>query len=325
MVCIWCLLERPERAGREHVVAKAMGGSFTIPRVCLRCDNSLGAFADDPLIGHFAMLVKRASLGLKGQRGVAPDVMATLLARTGTATDDSTFRVDIRASSAERTFGLRVRPRVDVDVKIDGDNISVAVNALRVDASEPKGAESLFKAVVRGKGVTNEETLDTLWRAVAPHVVDISERRSIDIPFEYRTEGHRAGLVKIAYELAWHWLGDSWLDDPIAAEMRRCTLAGEDGSPLLLGTVRDADEIRASRLQVRDGDRRSVAVLLPYSRGYAVMLRLLNVFEALLFVAEDASAYRHPERDALVMDAVARTNFETNFQALFGVAEARGR
>jgi HNH endonuclease len=321
VLCIWCLEEREPRRRGEHVVAKSIGGSFTIPRVCVRCDNRLGNVADDPLIEHFGMLVRRASLGLKGQRGTVPDVIASVLSNVATAADDPSFRLDIRASSTNGTFNARVQPHVDIEVQTDGDAVRVAINALRVDARDPDRAEMLFKSTLRKNGVKNDAMLNELWRVTAPRIREVAERRTIEIPYEYRFNGHRAGLIKIAYELAWHWLGDAWLGEATAAEMRRTALAGEDGSQRLIGMVRDASEIKAQALLVRDGDRRIIAALLPYSAGYAVMLRLLDEFEALIVISEDSRGYRHPEKDAIIMDAVARTHVETNFLALFGFAD----
>lgn len=301
----------PRKQG-EHVVAKGLGGSFTIPNVCLTCDNRLGDVADGPLMDHFAMLVKRASLGLKGQNRVVPDVMRAILADVGTAADDPTFRVDIDASSRDRRLDVSVRPHVDLDVTVNGDDVQVQVNALRAGSRHPERVEALFKSALRKKGVTDQLKLDTLWASLEDHVRDVSERRLIDIPFEYRADVHMAGFVKIAYELAYHWLGANWLSDPIAAEMRRCALAGEDGSPKLTGSLRTADEIRKSPLRVRNGGQTHVAALCPFSGGYAVMMRLLDEFEAFIIVADDASPYRHPAQDAVVMDAVARTHRHTS-------------
>jgi hypothetical protein len=39
---------------------------------------------------------------------------------------------------------------------------------------------------------------------------------------------YRRAILKIAYELAWLWLGDASLDDPTASDLRNTSAGGED-------------------------------------------------------------------------------------------------
>ena len=73
MLCIICMAMKPKRtSGSEHVIPYALGGSFTIRRVCLDCDNRLGNIADAGLINLSTIERRRHELQLSGQRGAIP-------------------------------------------------------------------------------------------------------------------------------------------------------------------------------------------------------------------------------------------------------------
>ena len=74
MLCIVCITMKPPRSSKgEHVIPVALGGSLTIRRVCLTCDNRLGNTADAGLINLSSVEERRSELGLEGNRGGVPD------------------------------------------------------------------------------------------------------------------------------------------------------------------------------------------------------------------------------------------------------------
>jgi hypothetical protein len=74
MLCIICMTVKPRRtSGGEHVAQYAIGGSLTIDRVCIDCDNRLGSTADAGLVNLPVIEQRRAQLGLAGQSGNVPN------------------------------------------------------------------------------------------------------------------------------------------------------------------------------------------------------------------------------------------------------------
>ena len=98
MFCIFCLKEKTPRSdGGEHVVPKGLGGSFTIDRVCLDCDNYLGGKVDRTLQEQNDLKIRRIELQLRGQRGEIPDVYRDAI---GKAVHDPPPRFEARESRA---------------------------------------------------------------------------------------------------------------------------------------------------------------------------------------------------------------------------------
>jgi hypothetical protein len=311
MRCIWCGRKFEPRDDGEHVVAKALGGSLTIPAVCEPCDNRLGNVADAPLVGHLWMLARRAELGLRGQRGTVPDVAETVIKRRADALQDPTFRFNVEASSSAGRIDLHLKPHVDVDVEVDGDRTTVAINAFRLDPRDAHRAEVILKSALRKKGLKDERLIDEIWRQYEPRVHPETAQLTVAVPYAYRHGGHESGLLKIAYELAWYWLGDSWLNDPVAAPLRSCVEAGAEasGGGFPFGVLhKNQIESGASPLGILKGERMHVAMLLPYGAQYVIWMRLLNVFEAVVPITSNRERYAHPRLDAVAMDAVTRTH-----------------
>jgi hypothetical protein len=70
MVCIFCLQEKPARTGEgEHPIPLAVGGSWTIDRVCEDCDNKLGYTHDARLSEGTKVAERREALKFAGNSG----------------------------------------------------------------------------------------------------------------------------------------------------------------------------------------------------------------------------------------------------------------
>jgi hypothetical protein len=77
-----------------------------------------------------------------------------------------------------------------------------------------------------------------------------------------RSNSHyRRGIFKIAYELAFLWLGESYLDDPMAAKLRSAVLEGVEPESLgIRGTIQIGCEVEPLRFWAADSVRKP----LPY-------------------------------------------------------------
>jgi hypothetical protein len=128
---------------------------------------------------------------------------------------------------------------------------------------------------------------------------------------QVRIGGHRDGLLKIAYELAWYWLGDPWLQDPIAQSMR-AILNGQDPESAVHGKI--FDDANAGIVAV-GGDQRlvHVAYVYEYNGHLLLFIRLFDLLTAAFEVAADASIYPLPGQNAIVMHVQEGRFEETAF------------
>lgn len=306
MRCIFCLEQRA--AGDEHVFPLAVGGTLRTDRVCEACNSYLGSKVDAPLVNHLPIAHWRHKLGLAGNSGKVPDVVALLFANPVTLVTDPTMRLAARVNprtgrlearllhsvSENRLGDGTVERRVSVDAN-DVEQIKRVVQAERKRAGKPPFPPDQLAA-----------ELENLRRS-ARRIDEPEVHGQIAVNFA----APRPGFVKIAYELAHRWLGESYLDDPTAPLLREVVLgkAGEengvqmselfapDEGPFALWP---ADTVKHLAISAADGQTIAIAI---------------KVFEtcAAVVVSRDGGRHRFAQEDMrfLQLDPVRRTHQET--------------
>jgi hypothetical protein len=299
MICIFCRTEQEPTA--EHVIAKALGGSFVIDRACRKCNSRLGDIADRGLIEHNESVVRRVALKLAGNNGSVGDP-------------------DVRVRLTKTPEGLRakVEPKIEIefDTLPDGRRI-FGVTTMVIPEEDADKAEMYLRSALRKKGIRDEEMLARVCAELLPNLELRVGPETVAIPVKKNEGGHHLGITKIVYEMAHHWLGDAWLDDPIAETMRQGLLGNKDASGKY--KVADGDAIPRPRVAADPGisfdklplgydpTRTNVITLYPHENKLWVTVYLLDAFTAMYLVSDNAAAYQRPEYDAVAMDVDERT------------------
>lgn len=289
--CIFC---REDGSSVEHVVPEGIGGRKTTDRVCTPCNSDFGTRVDAKLVDHPLVAFERARLGIAGKSDV-PQPLAS-----GHLADDPAVRV-LNVVSAEGTA-----PQIQTG-RVKSKN-AAGEDVVRVfGGDEHEVLQAVNKVLTRAgeKPLTLEQL-----RAVAK-VTD--ERPEIAVEIRMSTVSFRPALVKIAYEVAWMAIGDTYLDDPIG-EVVRAALRDKSLLPEDLGT----------RLQARFAilpeqplvpflrpapDAHSIALFAANGQLY-VWVRIFSVFEALLPIAAATPA---SASKLITVDPVAGTWTEEPF------------
>lgn len=213
MRCLICLEERPGTV--EHVFPLAIGGSFTTDRLCADCNSLLGRTVDTALIKHPFIAFQRSRFDLPGNSGQVPDGARELIGNAFVA-DESGQRVRV----STRADGV-VDPRLVHHEQTLVDERGEVGRRVSIDARD---AHLLPKIIGRQRKREGLPVLsaDELHEQVA---AAIAGRRTLKGPWlrgklSVDLEDYKAGVLKIAYELACLWFGDAFLDGAIAAEMR---------------------------------------------------------------------------------------------------------
>jgi hypothetical protein len=96
-------------------------------------------------------------------------------------------------------------------------------------------------------------------------------------------------MIKIAYEFAFLWLGETYLDDPSAAELRAAIskpdLASTDG---VLGYVGDAQGCDAFNFWTPN-EAHHLAYASVINRRIAIAIRVFDIHAAVILVTNDAA------------------------------------
>lgn len=238
--CIFCLQERAP--SEEHVYPLAIGGTLVIQRVCEPCNSRLGSEVDSKLTDHLLILTRREELDLRGNSGKPISALQQMMKGSAVLANDPQQRVKLITDPVTG----RLVPEL-LYQRTTGADGSVRV---RVDARNRKSiqriVESELKRMKAGTALSGEV------KPIDHFVVEEGVIENPEITFNPEIDFHeyQFAIAKIAYELAWYWLGDPWLDDPgctslrsyigrRGAMVRGAIQIGLAGSPLRLWPERD--------------------------------------------------------------------------------------
>ena len=213
MLCIFCLKERSPSL--EHVFSLAIGGTITTDRLCQQCNSVLGSRVDAALNNFLPIRIRRANLGLAGHGREPPDRFEILLGEhkvIGPAANR------IRTTFNKATGKLDHRQLYHVaDVVLPDGKKARQVTLDERDINQiPKIIQRERKR--HGLPPLPKEGLAAAAKRFTITVVDNPlVQVTINVSFAFL----RHAMMKIAYELAFLWLGEAYLDDPTARELRK--------------------------------------------------------------------------------------------------------
>ncbi|WP_233202514.1 hypothetical protein [Dyella sp. AD56] len=136
----------------------------------------------------------------------------------------------------------------------------------------------------------------------------------IPIKFEYL----RHAMMKIAYELAFLWLGESYLDDPLAADLRAAILSEDSSSTdSLMGYVGWASSCDVFKFWTPH-KAHHLAFALVESETVFVAVRVFDIYAVAIPVSHQLSRYPEIGIDGsgapfLAIDAATGNRIQTTF------------
>lgn len=192
---------------------EAVGGTVIIRSVCKACNSRLGHSVDVTITDHMLVAMKRMQFGLAGKTGKVPNPLAS-----GVLADDPDHKVQLRPDPT-KVGGTDIYTQPFLKKTMTGPKEGQIT--VRIDARDRKHLRAMLnKSLVRaGARPLSEEEVDALKQDVVR-----TEQPEISVPMSFDVSRFRQGLMKIVYELACVWLGDAYLDDPIASRLRQFIL-----------------------------------------------------------------------------------------------------
>lgn len=323
MLCIMCLLQKPRRrSGGEHVFPYGIGGSFTIDRVCEDCDNHRGNDADAGLIKQEDIEERRIGLGLRGRNGSVPDPVGVAIRRPHPHPERPDERVKV-SRATDGTMSIESVTFIDFQV-IDHAGALREIRATDNTVVNPRDNDTLpqrVRSALKKRGVTDEKTVEDVIRGFIASLETHHESVLVPVPIRKNRRGHQRGLLKIAYEMAWYWLGDTWLEDATAVAMREVLNGDMTQADRISG---DADVDVSGLLTVMgvDAARTHMALIYIYANRLTVAVRLLDAHCVAFFVSDTPANYAMPNHDIILLDAVDRTTRHASLETVSREASA---
>jgi hypothetical protein len=329
MRCIFCRNEKPERANGEHPFSGAIGGSWTIPDVCKECDNRFGTTFDADLVKFTPIEKRREELKLAGHAGTTPNRLRDALRGPVPVVGGGGRTVLVSMNQQGRIMGTKTIPlakfhftrAADGEVMVSLPPENVAIDPTNVHDVQRMLALRLRKDAEEAGIQLSDEQVDYLSARFASDLERVEVDTTVEVALPVRMHGHLGSLAKIAYEAAWTWLGDTWLDDPVADAMRRHLMGDE--SARLVGRDKAGPQ-RELDLGGRDPKLTHVAMLLRVGRAGVVYVQVFDVVSAEIVVTEDVGRYAPPQKHAIVLDALKREHRFVDPRTLLPDAAAHG-
>jgi hypothetical protein len=270
-----CIIKRHTGpSSDEHVIPSAIGGTYTIPWVCRKCNNDFcsaldAVLVDDPLILHARFAYRTGDVDTAGRRVF------------GEGTMEDGIKVHVKFNEETGVFDPIVlgAPKTVTD---NGDGTAQVTWTLTDDS--PERILQIVNRELRKRG-DPEITLEDLPSRVTTKVVEIEKpvvkhRTVIDLV------GMSLAGLKIAYEFAYDTLRDPYLEDEIADSARDIILAGvpaadaPDRTNLETHGTLSMTGIYES-FPLRNGYPKSMHVLVLKAHGddLLVLIRLFDIYE----------------------------------------------
>jgi hypothetical protein len=308
MRCIFCLdLEPPSGFTDEHVFPDAVGGTLIVRNVCKSCNDRLGHSVDSAITNHALVQVKRQALGLAGKSGRVPNPFGHAV-----MADDPQQKLRLSIDWAKPdSVGIYAIPSVERTMTGPGEG-SLQV---RIDASDLHRLRDIINtALVRaGAPPLSAEAVNDLTLNEALNVQPrVNVQLSVDI------SKYQRGLMKIAYELACLWLGESYADDPTASRIRQFIF--DDELPL------DPSTKHAVRGNMRMAPSEPLLPFWPHERDHlmacmvehggrlGMVVSFLGILDAAIGITDAPHSYPNRQQRFISIDPRTGLKRECRFE-----------
>ena len=310
MLCIFCSKERPP--SQEHVFSLAIGGTVTTDRVCRQCNSVLGSRVDAALNDFLPIRTRRANLGLAGRGREPPSQFEILLGDQKLVGPDAK-RIRTTLNKATGKLDIRQLYHVTDVVLPDGRKARQVTLDERDKGEIPKIIQRERKR--HGLPPLSEDELSAESQKFTVTVVENPlVQVTISVSFAYL----RHAMMKIAYELAFLWLGEAYLDDPLAVELREAIckddLASTDG---LAGYIGEAQPCTAFNFWTPH-EAHHLAFASVVAGDVIISVRIFDLYAAIVVVSREASRYFQGAADSsklrfLAIDSASGRTVDTTW------------
>lgn len=238
-------------------------------------------------------------LGLAGKSGTVPNPL-----EDGVVADDPNHKLKyiIEEGAPRRLYTV---PNVEHGTDENGNPI-ISIRLDKTDEDKlPEILETLKTRLSKGGKQIEFKTRDA-------HNVRI-EQPLVRQTFKFETLGWQRGIIKIAYELAFRFLGPSYLDDPIAQNLREILLPDEITDDIFAkhpvrGTIQLTDNMQD--FAFLDDPDSLYGALLHINGMLICAVKILGVFQGKIVVTENFQGGAPLEGDVIRIDVAKKETLQ---------------
>jgi len=242
----------------------------------------LGSRVDAALTDNFLVRGHRAHLRLAGHSG-EPPAIHELLEGVGRLSNAPEHRVEVKFDKRTQKLVMRVIPHTADIIMPDGSK------ACKITIDE-KDALQLPKIIQRkrkqhGVPLLSPEDLQKEIKRFKESTKTV-ENPALHFERSYSFAFVRHAMIKIAYELAFLWLGEEYIDDPSAEKLRNAVCANDPSSTDKLSAhVTNAEGFAAFKLWPAN-ETEHLAYAIVVDDGIGIAVRVFNIHASFVWVTK---------------------------------------
>ena len=284
MKCILCCEEKPvTKFSDEHVFPDAIGGKLILKNtVCTDCNSQYGHGVDSDLVNHELIKLARLAYQIKGKSGKVPNPL-----ENGDVVGKESHKVKFKIADDGNSESLYIIPKIEKQTIDNGLLISG-----HIDASDADKLKEIIRSICKRQGmVVSEEELKKIRN---PEV--IRSRPEIRVQMTFDLIKYKKGILKIAYELAYYWLGEKYIGDPVATKIREVlkdqrSMSQWEGVYDLKGKIDFI--VERSKIPFWDDKPASHIAFLIQSHGVlTIYVRIFKAFEGFIEISKKPELYK---------------------------------
>src|SRR6266566_3401119 len=282
MLCIFCLKDKPP--SKEHIFPQAIGGTLVIDRVCTQCNGWLGTNVDALLTDHKLILLKRAQLNMRDNTGNVIDFWKKVFG-LGTMANDPGQKVRLTTNPKTGIPEPQLIYKSERKTLDDGTE----VKKITIDTQQEKDIEKIIERERRRRGLSPllRDELQAQIESAKTNSRRI-EQPEIKYSIQFDVWDYKRTVCKIAYELAWLCLGDEYLDDPVAEQLRN--LIFKDMRDDLKGEIELCTDMTPLTLWKSESNAH-IGFCSKVHHGVCVSIRIFDSICGNISVSESADKY----------------------------------
>ena len=295
MKCIICGEENTSSV--EHVFPNAIGGSLKINNVCLICNSNMGKAIDIHLSGSFVVLMAMLTQGIRGKNGrMKTDFYNRALQSEDGDKYEYVFNEDGKRKRLKHPFKCYER----------GLDSGQRMFTIVADISDMKKMLNALNGKRKKIGLRpiSKEDLNTDIEKVDMGVP--SQKVKFSINFDRLS----VALYKIAYELAFLWLGEGYFNDKWAIKIRKLINDAIEGeySKEYINNVEIFSRDKYPGDPYEGKPFYNLGILNRVKKRLFAQIRIFNTLIGHFTISENADAYENFTPKIVLNDAKRRNH-----------------
>lgn len=282
MRCIICKEDKPSNEfSEEHVFPDSIGGTLIIKSVCKTCNDRLGSSVDCYLTDHWLIKGERLILKIPGKSGKVPNPLEIGVLD---GTDQETKYIFNDDGTPKELYLV---PSITKVSNEDGSESAI----IKIDKKDKDKLPDMINKMRRRKGlpVISKEEIE------AQMIEGTIQTPTIKMRAEFDTVQYKRAVLKIAYELAFYWLGQEYFNDETGEIIRNCmfdsSLEGDWSEEYPIKGFIDLSDEQSRFPFWKDETKSHVAFLNIVDNKICCYIKIFNIFEGVIEVSNDASNY----------------------------------